>query len=155
MIKLIWERIYYKKQSPTISRKYRSKNHDIITFINEINSTAHRNIYPTNKISYNNIDEIWSIDLADFSDYKTPNKKGFRYIFVIIDDFSKYFWAIPLKNKNSQTITTEFSNILPTSKWSPSKIESDRGSDFYNNIFQNFFKKIYITILVLLIKVLV
>ena len=45
--------------------------------------------YPTNEKIYNHIDEIWSIDLADFSDYKTSNNKGFRYIFVIIDNYSK------------------------------------------------------------------
>ena len=49
-------------------------------------------------------------------------------------------WAIPPKNKNSQTITQEFSNILTKSKRSPLKIESDRGSEFYNSIFQNFLK---------------
>ena len=31
----------------------------------------------TNKIVYNHIDEIWSIDLADMRDYKTSNNKGF------------------------------------------------------------------------------
>ena len=51
--------------------------------------------YPTNKIIYNHVDEIWSIDLADFSDYKTSNTKRFRCIFHIIDNFSKYLWAIP------------------------------------------------------------
>ena len=49
-------------------------------------------------------------------------------------------WAIPLKNKYSQTITNEFSNILTTSKRSPLKIESDRGTEFYDSIFQNFLK---------------
>ena len=58
----------------------------------------------------------------------------------MIDNFSKYLWAIPLKNKYSQTITNEFSNILSTSKRKPLKIESDRGSEFYNSIFQNFLK---------------
>ena len=95
--------------------------------------------YPTNKIVYNHIDEIWSLDLADMTDYKTSNNKGFRYIFIIIDNFSKYLWAIPLKNKYSQTITTEFSNNL-TSKRKPLKKESDRGSEFYNSIFQKFFE---------------
>ena len=52
----------------------------------------------------------------------------------------KKLWAIPLKNKYSQTKTKEFSTILPTSKRSPFKIESDRGSEFYNSIFQNFLK---------------
>ena len=49
-------------------------------------------------------------------------------------------WAIPLKNKCSQTITKDFSNILTTSKRKPLKIESDRGAEFYNSIFQNFLK---------------
>ena len=109
-------------------------------FIDEIYSTPPRKNYPTNKIIYNHIDEIWSIDLADFSDYKTSNNKGFRYIFIIIDNFSKYLFAIPLKNKYSQTITNEFSNILIKSKRKPVKIESDRGSEFYNSVFQNFLK---------------
>ena len=110
------------------------------TFIDEIYSTSPKKNYPTNKIVYNRIDEIWSIDLADFSDYKTSNNKGFRYIFIIIDNFSKCLWAIPLKNKYSQTITNEFSNILTKSKRKPIKIESDRGSEFYNSIFQKFLK---------------
>ena len=53
---------------------------------------------------------------------------------------SKYLWAKALKNKYSQTITNKFSNILTTSKRKPLKIESDRGSEFYNSIFQNFSK---------------
>ena len=73
-------------------------------------------------------------------DYKISNKKGFRYIFVIIDNYSKYLWAILLKNKNGQTITNEFSNILTTSKRKPLKIESHRGTDFYNSIFKKFLK---------------
>ena len=109
-------------------------------FIDEIYSKPPRKNYPTNKIVYNFVDEIWSIDLADFSDYKTSNNKGFRYIFIVIDNFSKYLWAIPLKNNYSQTITNEFSNILSTSKRKPLKLESDRGTEFYNSIFQNFLK---------------
>ena len=53
--------------------------------------------YSTDKITYNHIDEIWSIDLADMVDYKV-SKKTYRYIFFIIDNFSEQLWAIPLKN---------------------------------------------------------
>ena len=109
-------------------------------FIDEIYSTPPRKNYPTKKIIYNYNDEIWSVDLADFFDYKTSNNKGFRYIFIVIDNFSNNLWEIPLKNKYSQTITNEFSNILTTSKRKPLKIESDRGSEFYKSIFQNFLK---------------
>ena len=109
----------------------------IRTFNDEIYSKTPRKNYPTNKIIYNHIDEIWSIDLADMIDYKISNNKGFRYIFVLTDNFSKYLWAIPLKNKNSQMITNEFSNILTTSKRIPLKIERDRGKEWYNSTFQN------------------
>ena len=49
-------------------------------------------------------------------------------------------WAIPLKNKYSQTITHDFSSILTTSKRSPVKIESGRGAEFYNKNFQKILK---------------
>ena len=109
-------------------------------FIDEINSKPPRRNYPTNKIVYNHIDELWSINLADMIDYKTSNNKGFRYIFIIIDNFVKYLWAIPLKNKYSKTTTNEFSNVLARSRRKPVRLESDRGAEFYNSIFQNFFK---------------
>ena len=109
-------------------------------FVDEIYSKSPKKNYPTNKVIYNHVDEIWSIDLADMIDYKTSNNKGYRYIFKVIDNFSKYLSAIPLKNKYSQTITNEFSNIITNSKRKPLKLESDRGSEFYNSIFQNFLK---------------
>ena len=47
-------------------------------FIEEIYSKPPRRNYPTIRITYNYIDEIWSIDLADMIDYKISNNKGFR-----------------------------------------------------------------------------
>ena len=95
------------------------------TFMDEIYSKAPMRNYPSYKIIYNHIDEIWSIDLADMIDYKTSNKKGFRYIFVIIDNFSENTWCIPLKNKYVETITKvvkNFNNIKTkdsqSRKWS-------------------------------------
>ena len=91
-------------------------------------------------MTYKHIDEIWSKDLLDMSDYSIKNNNGYRYIFVIIDNFSKYLFTTPLKNKNSQTMTKEFSNILSHSKRKPNKIETDRGKEFYNSTFKNFLK---------------
>ena len=102
-----------------------------MNFIDEIYSKPPLRNYPTNQIVHNHIDEIWSNGWADMIDYKISNNKGFRYILVIIDNFSKFLWAIPIKNKYSQTITNEVSNILSSSKRSPLKIESDRGAEFF------------------------
>ena len=112
----------------------------IKNFIDELYFKHPIKNYPTNKLVYSHIDEIWSIDLADMVDYIISNNKGYRYIFIIIDNFSKFLWAIPLKNKQSQTITNEISNILTTSRRKPLKIESDRGSEFFDSFFQNLLK---------------
>ena len=71
------------------------KKEIIKIFIDEIYSTPPKKNYETDKIKYNHTDEIWSIDLADTIDYKSPNNKRFRYLFVVIDNISKYLWAIP------------------------------------------------------------
>ena len=47
-----------------------SKKDNIKLFIDEIYSKPPRKNYPTNKIKYNHIDEICSIDLAGMIDYK-------------------------------------------------------------------------------------
>ena len=58
--------------------------------------------YPTNKVVYNHIEEIWSIDLADFSDCKTSNNEGYRIIVVIIGNFSNCTWCVLLKKKTAK-----------------------------------------------------
>ena len=117
-----------------------SKKDNIKKFTDNIYSKQPQKNYPTNKTVYNHINEIRYFDLADFSDCKTSKNEGFTYIFVIIHNFPKYLWAKPLKNKNSQIITEELSKILTKSKQKPLKIESDRGEEWYNSVFQNFLK---------------
>ena len=114
---------------------------NIKIFINEIYSKPPKKNYPTNKTDVYFIDDIWSLDILDLKDYGPENNKGYRYVLVTIDNFSKYGWTIPLKNKNAQTIKDSFENILINSKRSPNLIESDRGREFYNNIFQDFLSK--------------
>ena len=46
------------------------KKDNIKIFIDETYSKPPLKNYSTNKIVSNYIDDIWSIDLADFSDYK-------------------------------------------------------------------------------------
>ena len=111
---------------------------NIKIFINEIFSKPPRRNYPTNKTDVYHIDDIWSLDILDLKDYGLENNRGYRYVLVVIDNFSKFGWTIPIKNKNAQTIKDSFENILISSKRSPNLIESDRGKEFYNNTFQDF-----------------
>ena len=114
---------------------------NIKIFINEIYSKPPKKNYDTNKTDVYHVDEIWSLDILDLKDYGPENNRGYRYVLVVIDNFSKFGWTIPLKNKNAQTKKDSFENILINSKRKPNLIESDRGKEFYNNIFHDFLNK--------------
>ena len=111
---------------------------NIKIFVNEIYSKPPIKNYATNKTDVYHFDDIWSLDILDLKDYGPKNNRRYRYVLVIIDHFSKFGWTIPLKNKNAQIIKDSFENILISSKRKSNLIESDRGKDIYNNIFQNF-----------------
>ena len=121
--------------------KIKRTQKNIEIFINEIYSKPPKKNYITNKTDVYHVDDIWSLDILDLKDYGPENNRGYRYVLVIIDNFSKYGWIIPLKNKNAQTMKDSFENILISSKRRPNLIETDRGKKFYNKIFQDFLNK--------------
>ena len=62
------------------------------------------------------------------------------FIFTIIDNHTKYAWAIPLQDKSGKSTTTAFKILLETSKRKPQKVWSDRGKEFYNTTFSHYLK---------------
>ena len=114
-------------------------------FKNEIYSKGSRKSYPTNKTDVYHIDETWSLDILDLKDYGPKNNRGYRYVLVIIDNFIKFGWTIPLKNRNAITTKESSENLLISSKRKPDLIETDRGKKFFNNIFQDFLNRNTIT----------
>ena len=59
-------------------------------FINEIYSKPPRRYYVTNKTDVYHIDDTWSLDILDLNDYGPKKNKYYRYVLVIIDNFSKF-----------------------------------------------------------------
>ena len=110
---------------------------NIKIFINDIFSKGPKKNYATNKTDVHYVDDTWSLDILDIKDYGPENNKNYRYVLVIIDNFSKFGWTIPLKNKNAQTMKGFFESILLGSKRQPNLIETDDGSEFVNKIFTN------------------
>lgn len=52
----------------------------------------------TTHINVAGIDDQWSADLMDMVKFAKYNR-GFNYVLVVIDVFSKYLWLRPLKDK--------------------------------------------------------
>ena len=84
-------------------------------------------------------DETWSADLIDKSSLKNYNN-NYKFILTVIDKFTKYAWAVPLKNKSGLSITNGFKIILSEGR-KPEKLWVDRGSEFYNKTFKSLLKE--------------
>ena len=91
-------------------------------------------------------DETWSADLIDKSSLSKYNI-NYKFILTVIDIFTKYAWAIPLKNKSGLSITNGFKIVLSehpqggSEPRKPEKLWVDRGSEFYNETFKSLLKE--------------
>ena len=75
------------------------------------------------------------VDLADMQTL-SRKYKGIKYVLCAIDLFSKYEFAIPLKDKKGISIVNAFNKIIKQSNRKPNKIWVDQGGEFYKSIFQ-------------------
>ena len=64
--------------------------------------------------------------------------QAYRYLLTVIDVFSKYAWVIPLKKKDSKTVSEAFDSIFTYRK--PVKLQTDKGKEFVNTSFQKLLK---------------
>ena len=71
--------------------------------------------------------------IAETDKFVLPTK----YLLTVIDIFSKYAWAIPLKNKTGESVTDAFNKIVSEGRI-PQKLWVDEGKEFYNKTFQSF-----------------
>ena len=82
-----------------------------------------------------NVDDIWAADLVDMQYYSRTNK-GYKYILMIIDVFSKYGWAILLKNKTGAEMVRAFNELWDTDQKPPKFLWTDKGKGFLNKLFK-------------------
>ena len=64
---------------------------------------------------------------------------NYKYILMIIDVFTKFGWAIPLKFKSGESARTELEAIF--SQRTPKKLWADHRNEFYNIKVQRLLKK--------------
>lgn len=77
------------------------------------------------------IDDTWTADLAVFEKFARVNK-GYRYILVVLDTFSRFAWARPLKRKTGAEVAEAFEDIFRSSGRKCKKLFCDKGTEFYN-----------------------
>ena len=54
---------------------------------------------------------MWCADLVEMQQFSKWNK-GYRYLLIFLDVFSKYGWIEPLKDKNGGSVTEAFKKTV-------------------------------------------
>ncbi|KAF0407994.1 SCAN domain-containing protein 3-like [Gigaspora margarita] len=78
--------------------------------------------------------EHLQVDLVDLLSYAEYND-GYSYVLTLIDIFSHYVWAIPLKDKEGNTIHGELVNIFKNFG-PPTKLQADNRSEFITSVLK-------------------
>lgn len=107
--------------------------------VNELHRKARVN-FPRRNVVIKGIDDLWQIDLVEMIPYAKENK-NFKYLLTVIDTFSKFAWAKPIKKKDAHSTTKAMKEIFQKSGRHPKNLQSDAGKEFYNKDFKNLMQK--------------
>lgn len=86
----------------------------------------HVNVYGKN--------DLWQADLVEMIPYAKKNK-NYKYILCVIDCFTKFAWAVPLKTKTAVETAGAMAKILSSRTTPPRLLQVDDGKEFHNKTF--------------------
>ena len=117
-----------------------------ITWTTPLAEELHRPIrkhFTKRYVFVRNVDDIFGADLIDMQTLSKQNK-GYKYILMVEDIFSKYGWAVPLKTKTGIAVRDALKQIFK--QHVPKKLWTDAGWEFYNTEVKTLLKKHDITL---------
>lgn len=107
--------------------------------VEELHKNARKN-FKRRRVIVKDINETLQADLVEMLPYAKINKNN-KYLLTVIDIFSKYAWAIPVKNKTGKEIAAAMFQILKDLSSPPKNIHTDLGKEFYNVNFKSLMEK--------------
>lgn len=118
---------------------------DIKSFLSKQSSyTVHRRIrksqFPRRHIRIPASKIRCDADLIELGDL-APWNKNFKYIFIIIDGFSKYINAVPIKRKEARQTADAFTQILDSGNLKSELLYTDSGKEFLGAPFQEVLRR--------------
>lgn len=116
-------------------------------FISDIKKHIVEEIHKPARINFNRrhviikgLFDLYQADLCEIGPYAKEND-GYRYILVVINCFSKYLWAYPLKTKTGREVAEVMKKIFENSSTPPKHLQSDQGSEFLSKEVQKLLKQ--------------
>ncbi len=129
-----------KQKYPDISKK------EVKDYLNnqEVNQVfKHRKVKHYFPLSSHEPFSRVQIDLMDVSNDSHWNK-GFKFIFNLVDVYTKYAISFPLKSKNDNDVFNAFKSMMEEIQkiynWLPVQVDSDMESSFMSRKFTSFCK---------------
>ena len=80
------------------------------TLADELHKPVRTN-FPKRYVFVRNVDDIWGADLIDMRALSKAND-DFKYVVMVIDVFSKYGWAVPIKYKTGEEVRNALESIF-------------------------------------------
>lgn len=102
--------------------------------VNELHKPA-RKIFRRRRVVVKGLNDLWQADLVEMIPYWKFNK-GYRYMLVVINVFSKYVWIEPIKSKSAKDVVLAMRIIIQKAKDTPKNLQTDMGKEFFNKEFQ-------------------
>ena len=87
-----------------------------------------RRRFKRSRVIVNGINSQWDMDLMDMANLQKHNE-GVKYILIVIDVFSRFLYAQPVKSKRGADVVMALKRILTGPK-KPNTIRTDRGMEF-------------------------
>ena len=117
------------KQKLGLGVKKNAKNLDTWEGLaNELHKPIKRN-FTKRRVIAHNVDDIWCSDLVDMQKLSKWNR-GYKYLLMVLDLFSKYGWIVPLKTKTGLEVAKAFESLFFSNK--PKMLWVDKGKEYYN-----------------------
>ena len=74
--------------------------------------------------------DLYQADLVEMIPYARVNK-GYKYMMTVINAFTKYAYAVPLKMKTGKEVTNALKPILAANRMK--YLRTDNGKEYYNS----------------------
>jgi hypothetical protein len=124
-----------------LQRKSGKSRKEVKEFLDQQDTyTLHKPLrqnFKRERVYIHDIDEQWQADLVEMIPYSAENDH-FKYLLTVIDCFSKYAWVVPIKNKTGDETLRSFILLFKDRK--PQKLQTDKGSEFFNSKLNKLFK---------------
>jgi len=88
-------------------------------------------------------DHLWQLDLADLTSLASYND-NVKYLLCCVDAFSRYAFVRPLENKGAVAVRDAFASVVADTYRKPNHVQSDKGREFLNAIFQEYLRSQHI-----------